>query len=141
MKTLEDNFTDWESDAFGFGYGSGEPHTIPALKEFFALCAGERGNYQYEVLEKGLTPAAAWMMLNLMGHQRMIEYGTSPRYGWLTPEGSALKSFVDSKTTEELLTLTQRDEEYISCSRNSCNCGPNGYQSGVLCANPFWFSK
>ena len=30
-KTLEDNFVDWEGHVFGFGYGTGEPHTLSAL--------------------------------------------------------------------------------------------------------------
>jgi len=32
------HFIDWESDIFGFGYGSGEQFTLAALKEFLQLC-------------------------------------------------------------------------------------------------------
>ncbi|GAG02270.1 unnamed protein product, partial [marine sediment metagenome] len=35
MKTIEEQFIDWESEVFGFGYGSGEEHILKALKEFF----------------------------------------------------------------------------------------------------------
>jgi hypothetical protein len=28
------HFIDWETDVFGFGYGTGEPHTLPALRLF-----------------------------------------------------------------------------------------------------------
>lgn len=31
-RTLESYFADWESSAFGLGYGTGEPHTLAALK-------------------------------------------------------------------------------------------------------------
>lgn len=145
QKTLDENFIDWEADAFGFGYGSGEPHIIPAVKTFFSLCnalcnQSPNGAYDYTEIEAALTPTVAWLLINVMGHQDVIEYGTSPRYGWLTPQGQALKAFVDGKTADELLALTQHDESYIGCSRDACNCGPNGYQEGVKCNNPFWWA-
>jgi len=37
-KTIEEYFRDWEGNAFGYGYGSGEEHTILALKKFLELC-------------------------------------------------------------------------------------------------------
>lgn len=137
-KTLEENFTDWENDAFGFGYGTGEERIIPALKTFFTECKGESGNYEYQMLEAALTPTVAWLLINLMCHQGIIEYGTSPRYGWLRSEGIALKTFIDGKSVDELYALTVRNDDYNTCYRNSCNCGPDDYQHGVKCTNPFW---
>lgn len=143
-KTLDENFTDWENEAFGFGYGTGEAHTTLALKTFFASIPPDGGDsrlYDYRNLEAALTPAVAWLLLNVMGHQDIIEYGSSPRFGWLTPQGYALKAFVDSKTADELYDLTVRDENYSGCSRDACNCRPRGYQAGVKCVNPFWWNK
>lgn len=90
-KTLEQNFADWEGNAFGFGYGTGEPHTLRALKGFFDALGTENGAhcYNYEKLEEALTAPVAWLLINILCRHGadVIEYGTSPRYGWLTTEG------------------------------------------------------
>lgn len=46
IKTLGDYFSDWQAEVFGFGYGSGEPFIIPALREFLCRCPAE-GNYDH----------------------------------------------------------------------------------------------
>ena len=137
-KTIEQNFADWECDVFGFGYGSGEQHTTAALKTFFSAVPLE-GCYDYKSLEEALTPTVAWLLINTLCHQDVIEYGTSPRFGWLTQEGKSLKTFVDSKTLEELLAICSFNDEDASnvCYPNACNCGP-GYVEGAVCQNPFW---
>lgn len=132
IKTLDENFVDWEGAVFGFGYGSGEPHTIGALKAFLTACPLE-GGYDYEVLEQTLTPTATWLLINILARADIIEYGTSPRYGWLTPAGVALKSFVDARDVESLVELaTNRPEGYCECYPDVCNCGAE------KCVNPFW---
>src|SRR5262249_17795734 len=50
-KTLEDSFIDWESSAFGFGYGTGELVVLPVLKRFFELCGGGSAGRQYDYEE------------------------------------------------------------------------------------------
>ena len=136
-KSIEENFADWESDIFGFGYGSGEEHTLGALKTFL-LAIPMVGNYDYQHLENTVTPTVAWLLLNTLCHADIIEYGTSPRFGWLTEEGKALQAFVGERTLEELLAIIQRDEVYNFCSPTTCNCGPNGFVEGANCQNPFW---
>jgi hypothetical protein len=139
-KTLDENFIDWEGNTFGFGYGSGEPHTIPALKRFFELCQ-ENGAYDYQLLECELSPTVAWLLINILASDRIsvLEYGTSPRYAWLTDEGAALKKFFASKTPDELVSLaTEYDHNYVHCYPDACNCGPDGYAKGAVCKNPFW---
>lgn len=141
-RTLESYFTDWESCYFGFGYGSGEPHILPALRTFFVLCpppdAQHRG-YDYKVLEHALTPTVAWLLINALGQADVIEYGSSPRYAWLTNKGYRLREFVLSKTAEELIELAGAfDQEQPSCQPDTCNCGPNGYEAGKRCLNPFY---
>lgn len=130
MKTLDDYFTDWEAHVFGYGYGSGEEHVIPALKRFFVLCPANSG-YDYQTLEVKLTPAVAWLLINVLAHADLLEYGTSPRYAWLTERGRALKQYLDSKSAEELQAILARDYDR-HCYPDHCNCddGP--------CHNPFW---
>ena len=140
-KTLEENFADWEGHVFGYGYGTGEPHTLAALKTFFE-CVGARADfrgYDYDNLERTLSPTAAWLMINALCHAGAIEYGTSPRHGWLTDKGERLKHFVGKHSVDRLVAICcERDESYIHCYPNACNCGPRGYEAGRVCANPFW---
>jgi hypothetical protein len=143
-KTLDDFFADWESHVFGFGYGTGEPHTLAALRQFLEIVPPDgvnRRGYDHEVLERALTPTVAWLLINILGHADIIEYGTSPRYGWLTPKGYALRSFMLSKSVDELDAITARDENYAHCMPDVCNCGPRGYQDGVVCPNPFFHDE
>lgn len=141
-KTPEQQFVDWESHVFGYGYGTGEPHTLPALKTFFGAMGDDRGAhcYDYAALERAVGPLPAWLLLNTMGHHDIIEYGTSPRYGWLTAKGERLRLFIASKSTDELVALcTEFDSDYIHCYPDACNCGPNGYEAGRKCENQFFY--
>lgn len=141
QKTIEDSFRDWESNAFGFGYGSGEEHVIPALRHFMELCVGEHCTYDYKRMERELGPAVTWLLINMLCNYRidMIEYGTSPRCGWLTAEGKRLREFMLSHTAEELVEMaTDRTEDSNVCYPDACNCGPTGYIKGRKCPNPFW---
>ena len=144
-KTIEQNFIDWESGVFGFGYGSGETHILKALQLFLSNVGKGEVNYpstyDYRYLESvpALGPAPTWFLINALCRANIIEYGTSPRFGWLTKEGESLKKFVCSKTVDELYDLvcnvTQDD---TICSPQSCNCGEHGYEKGRVCYNPFW---
>lgn len=64
-KSIDENWIDWESYAFGFGYGSGEPYTVAALKTFLAACPAT-GPYDYGVLERECGPAVAWLLIVLL---------------------------------------------------------------------------
>jgi hypothetical protein len=128
-KTIDENFIDWESHVFGFGYGTGERHTLGALKGFFGAIGDERGShtYNYETIERALGPIVTWLLINALCKADIIEYGTSPRYGWLTDEGKELQAYLARHTLDELVEL--------------CNCGPKGYEEGRRCPNPFWKSR
>lgn len=134
---MDRHFRDWEAYVFGFGYGTGERYTLPALKTFLAHCGRDpdsRGaGYNYEDLESALTPTVAWLLINALAHADIIEYGTSPRFGWLTAEGMALKAYVDAKTADELYEIAMADEEEGPCYPDFCNCGEDG-----PCARPFF---
>lgn len=145
-KTIEENFVDWEANAFGYGYGTGDEHTLAALKTFMGALGRDDLDYAYDYqkLEAALTPTVAWLLINILCHRRsgVIEYGSSPRYGWLTPQGEALKAFLATKSIEELVELVcARDEDYIVCMPDACNCGPDGYVAGRKCPNPFWSGR
>lgn len=133
MKAIEQHFTDWESHAFGYGYGTGEEHVIGALKSFLAA-VHEKGNYDYEHLERAVTAPVAWLLINALIKNGKIEYGTSPRYAWLTPSGKALQEFVGSRTVEQLYELTSVEESYTHCYPDHCNCDDGDCRP----ANPFW---
>lgn len=143
-KTLEQNFADWEASVFGFGYGAGEPHILLALKEFFECVAKGFGkeppisdtSYDYRQLESKLGALPAWLLINALCRASVLEYGSSPRFGWLTKTGEALKSFVDGKTVGQLEDICGQHTEY--CSPDACNCGEGGYIEGRVCPNPFW---
>lgn len=135
-KTLDDNFRDWENDTFGYGYGSGEPHILPVLKRFLELCPSE-GAYKYEALEKELGPVSTWLLINVLCHRDILEYGSSPRNGWLTDCGRILKSYTASKTIEELFSVIfDRESGYYECFPDYCNYNPDGLSAP--CPNPFW---
>jgi hypothetical protein len=140
VKSADDYFCDWESHVFGFGYGTGEPHIIPALKVFMAACPA-KGNYDFKNLEKATGPTVAWLLINIFGRAELIEYGTSPRFGWLTKQGAALKAYLENKTVDELLSNIDRGVAYTYCYPDGCNCGPNGYEPGRICENPFWVPR
>lgn len=138
-KTLVENFIDWESDVFGCGYGTGEEHTIPALRSFLNLCDGENGMYDFRRIEKELSPAVAWLLINILCKMPadIIEYGSSPRYGWLQENGIKLREFMLAHTADELIDMVcMRDNDYLHCFHDYCNC--EGYEEGEFCPNPFW---
>lgn len=139
-KTVDDYFADWENHVFGYGYGTGNFHILKVLRTFLMTCPAH-GNYDYEALENACGEAVAWLLLNTLCHARCIEYGTSARYGWLTPVGQRLRVYVVAHTVDQMCENSMRDENYTRCYPNACNCGPNGYQKGLVCQNPFWLEK
>jgi hypothetical protein len=139
-KTIEQHFVDWEADAFGFSYGTGEPHILAALKTFLALTPFGQ-SYQFEMLEQVLTPTVAWLMINALCKCDIVEYGSSPRYGWLTEGGKQLRAFVGQRTVEELVTLVTSIDNgnYVHCGRGRKECQCGGFDYGQrMCPNPFW---
>lgn len=138
MKEITDkNFIDWFSENFGYGYGTGEQYTLPALKKFIENCP-ENGNYDYQVLEEKVGKSETWFLINILCKKDILEYGTSPRYGWLDEKGKLLKKYLSKKTDDELYNLVMVDSDYVHCYSNACNCGENGYVEGKKCDNPLF---
>lgn len=136
MKTIDQFFTDWESHEFGYGYGSGETHTLGALKDFFHAVQTE-GCYDYRKLEEACDPVVAWLLINTLCRADVIEYGTSPRGGWLTENGKALAEYVRSRSVAQLYAAIDHDENYAQCFPDYCNC-VGGKSEGCRALNPFW---
>lgn len=134
MKTLEQYFVDWETHIFGYGYGTGEAHVFRALKTFFDAIP-DTGRYDYTVLEKAVTPSVTWLLINILIRDEKIEYGTSPRYGWLTKDGKALADFVKAHSIVELNNIIFNDSRMFNCEPKLCQC-----DDGTNCTydNPFY---
>lgn len=138
-KISDKNFVDWEKHVFGYGYGTGEEYTIEALRNFFKLCNGGSGTqYDYEKLEEKLGGAVTWLLINALCHADIIEYGTSPRYGWLTKAGEMLKDYMLSNTPQNLYELLMGDESWGSCFPDLCQCGE---ESKKETCNPLFMRK
>jgi len=139
-RTIKDHFADWESHVFGFGYGSGEHHVLGAVKLLFGTVPDE-GGYDYREIEKVCGPEVAWLLINTLCRADIIEYGTSPRFGWLTPQGKRLRAFFADHSVDDLVGMTIREEGGSGCYPDICNCGPDGYSPKKLCHNPFWTER
>lgn len=139
QKTLEEHFIDWHGDVFPYGYGTGEEFIIPKLRLFMGFQAGAGIPYDHSLLEEELGPAIAWLLINALCKARVVEYGSSPRFGWLTGRGKKVKKFMLSRSVDDLVQLvTDCSENYVHCYPDACNCGPNGYDETRKCPNPFW---
>lgn len=138
MKQLTDkNFIDWFSENFGYGYGDGEQYIIPALKGFLGTCPID-GTYDYGEIERAIGKAETWFLMNTLCKEDILEYVTSPRFGWLDEKGKLLKEYLATKTEDELYELVMVDSDYTHCYSNACNCGKKGYEEGRKCDNPLF---
>lgn len=126
----EEHFIDWEGHVFGLGYGSEEEHILAALKGFLAKVPGNEA-YDHAEIEKTLGGAVTWLLITALCKADIIEYGSSPRFGWLTAEGQRLKAFVDARSAEELIGLI----EAVPLDRPMNYPGVINEDRGV---NPFW---
>lgn len=112
MKPDELEFCRWENDCFGFGYGTGEEPILIILKTFFDSLDDEK--YDYKNLEEIFGSGITWLLINALckppsdrrlRKDSVIDYGTSPRFGWLTDEGKRLRDFCKTKSVEELCKI------------------------------------
>jgi len=109
-------FCEWETEVFGYGYGTGEEHTFTALKGFIETLETEYagGNelisYDFRKIEAKLGQQVTWLLLTILLHHGVLEYGTSSRFGWVTPEGKEVINFVRNKSVEELCNIK---DEYL----------------------------
>jgi len=134
-------------------YGSGEQYVVPALKEFLSYYKREAfaplgidefvTNLSQPPLAT-LTPATIWMLVNTLNAFDILDYGTSPRYGWLTDQGFELKKYLDDNTVEHILDVLFQEHEstkgiMFPCSHGDimCCCEDRDDEKGIRCINPF----
>lgn len=129
-KTIHDQFLDWHNDAFPCGYGTGDPHTLGALRSFLLACESD-GRYQYTVAEAACGQVVAWLLINTLCGLDLIDYGTSPRFGWLTAEGIRLRDYFATTDLDEIIAVATGDGGEPQCFPDLCQCK-------APCMNPFW---
>jgi hypothetical protein len=137
------HFREWEREAFGYGYGTGEYYILPILHHFF-LTLEDGHAYEAENVARELGNAEAWFLLNVLCHMNIVDYGTSPRYGWLTPMGERLRDYVLCRTPEMLYSIVMADgynhgvfDVSEECSLDFCNC-PDGVAGQGCLNNPLF---
>ena len=135
MKTIEQQFRDWENSVFGYGYGTGEVHTLKNLKDFFSNINSD-GTYDFTILEKNLGAEQAWLMINILCKVNIIEYGTSPKFGFLSPCGKRLMEFIQNKNVKELYDIALTYDEDM-CGIDYCNCD----EKNSSCKNNMFFDN
>lgn len=99
-------------------------------REVYSVC------YDHRKVEQACGSAAGWLLLiNALAGHGILDYGTSPRYGWLSPAGKALHEYVTNRTLGHLIRQTEAGDDYAHCYPDRCNCG-----DGADCTkqNPFW---
>jgi len=99
-----------EDKLFGFGYGTGEQYTLQALKGIMNNLNSDKRTYDFELFEQHLTPTIAWLMINALCRVDIFDYGTSPRFGWLSEKGEELRDFLEKHTIDELCEILNNKE-------------------------------
>jgi len=140
-KSDDQFFIDWESMVFGYGYGTGEQYTLHTVIKFFRSLNDDGRSYDYEKVERLLGKEIAWLMINIFCKNNLIDYGTSPRHGWLSSSGLALAKYIKSKSSEDLYHVVMNDDAYREmdigyCNKRTCNCYPD-QMNGICRTNPF----
>lgn len=102
------------SDKLGWGAYGGDEALYPALRSFLMWCTPSEGSgvpaYDYRDVSEVIGAAAAWLLVYALVRADLVEYGTSPRFGWLTPEGCWLRDYVKNRTPEQLADVHQADD-------------------------------
>ena len=138
MRVTDKHFQEWEKEAFGYGYGTGEAYILPLLHQFFATLPDGHA-YTSERVVEYLDAAPAWLLINVLCRENILDYGTSPRNGWLTHAGELLREYVLSHSPEELYTIVAADMDprELFCTRTFCTC-PDGVDGQGCQNNPLW---
>jgi hypothetical protein len=100
-------FYNWYQSHYSHGYGTGEVHIVWSLKRFVEAIPLDEA-YNYEDIEAKVGPVVAWMFIDVFCQDNLLEYGSSPRYAWLTESGVDLAQFVRSKDATELYDIVTR---------------------------------
>lgn len=142
-KGTKEYFIDWYHSELGYGYGTGDEYYCKALIDFFQLLrqanVDEVFQYNYKKLENEMGGAAAWFIINIMCGSDLVEYGTSPRYGWLTPSGELMRDLLAEYNADSLYELVCTSHEYTTCMKDYCNHTDAGNKGCK--GNPFFYTR
>ena len=103
-------FYKWFDEHFGYCYGSGVPEIVNLLLLFFSVIPW-RKPYKHTNIEVLLGVPAAWLLINLFCIDRVVEYGVSPRCGWLTEKGNSLRVFMCAQGKARLLEIIEKGDD------------------------------
>ena len=143
-KELRNYFYDWYADVFGFGYGTGDEYYCRDLLGFFMALglkdAPSIYSYNHGVLEDRLGKQGAWYIINQLCKSGVIEYGTSPRNGWLTSRGKLMNQVIGEFNHDTLYEFVMsHDDDYCLCMPDYCNHTDSADKGCRL--NPFWYGS
>ena len=148
-KSLEVQFKEWFESNFGYGYGSGEEPMLRSLRIFFGACFYDDDDpkqegyprYQYTTLEELLGKPLAWFLINKFCENDIINYGSSPRFGWVENRGKRLKKFFEERSINELLEIVFEDNEKELCTEQYCFCDADGEHIDGKCKNNVFMNE
>lgn len=122
VKSDDEVFKDWFNDTYGYGYGTGEKPILTAIMIFLGNCSSNENHiYSYDEIEKVIGKAATWMLISVFCKQDLVDYGTSPRFAWLTEKGKWLLNYLKGKSLQYLYSLVMYNS-FSECSSEYCNC-------------------
>ena len=106
------DFCKWENEVFGYSYGTGEDTILTDLRKFLNLIPESESTYKYEIIEEQLGKTITWLFINILCRKWIIDYGSSPRFGWLSEKGNELKCFLNNTSNEEIINYMNN---YLYC--------------------------
>lgn len=110
MATLDiAKFQSLYSEQLGWGNYGSEQALCVSLKDFLDSIPLDCG-YDHELLATKVGAAFAWSLIYQFVALGWINYGTSPRYGWLEGDGVWLKAFVATRSADDLYAIAYGDE-------------------------------
>lgn len=123
-RNIHQDFVDFMGAYFGYGYGSEAEYFIPALKMFFELLK-DGNNYDHKSIINEFGGLAAWLLINILCGADILEYGISPKYGWLSEKGEMLRDYLANKTVDDLIVICNSID--VDCGLDYCNCDNGKY--------------
>lgn len=93
----------------GYGYGTGEYVIVPLIKKFLTLCKANDYKYDHSEIEKKLGQAITWFLINGLCKLDVIEYGTSPRFAWISGDKEDLVHAIVKSSDDELYKIATMD--------------------------------
>ena len=100
-------FVEFEERVFGYGYGSGEEPILEALRVFVSTIPEGERQYDYRVIEHELGAPTTWLLINALCNSDYIDYGTSPRFGWI--DNDELLDYIRNHSVDEMIKALEEN--------------------------------